>query len=172
MLSTMNPIDWLCKNAHGFSNLSEEERAAIMHFALLWSLFEAEALDTNASASNILALVNKWADQDLLNIAAFTQSLAYFKDRYFKNGLLTDDFSGLDLRKNDKPTLVSAVLKGENTNPTDCVAVLFIIVFRLRNNLFHGKKWAYEIRGQLDNFAHANDALMAALELNRKYTGF
>jgi hypothetical protein len=59
---------------------------------------------------------------------------------------------------------VRAVLKGENTNPADCVAVLLIVAFRLRNNLFHGVKWAYGIRGQLGNFTNANEALMAALE--------
>jgi hypothetical protein len=57
----MNPIDWLCAKAPGFKELSDEERTAIMHFALLWSFFEGEALHTNASASRILALVHEWA---------------------------------------------------------------------------------------------------------------
>jgi hypothetical protein len=33
----------------------------------------------------------------------------------------------------------------------------------LRNNLFHGVKWAYGIRDQRSNFEHANQALMAAI---------
>jgi hypothetical protein len=160
----MNPIDWLCAKAPGFSDLSENERAAIMHFSLLWSFFEAEALHTNASAKSILALVHEWASNDRLNIAPFATSLAYFRDRYFNQGTFTEHFRGLNLRRNDSPDLVCAVLKGENTNDADSVSVLLIIVFRLRNNLFHGVKWAYGIRGQLDNFTNANAALMAALE--------
>ncbi len=160
----MNTIDWLCTKALGFNELSDEERTAIMHFSLLWSFFEAEALNTNASANSILALVHKWASKGRLNITPFAPSLAYFRDRYFNYGTATEHFSGLNLRRNDSPELVCSVLKGENTNPTECVAALLIIIYRLRNNLFHGVKWAYGIRGQLGNFTYANETLMAALE--------
>ncbi len=160
----MNPIDWLRAKAPGFKDLSDDERAAIMHFSLLWSFFEAEALHTNASANNILELVHKWVSDGRLNITSFVPSLTYFRDRYFNHGTATEHFFGLNLRQNDSPELVGTVLKGENTNPADCVAVLLIVVFRLRNNLFHGVKWAYGIRGQLGNFTNANAALMAAMD--------
>jgi len=162
----MKPIDWLCAKAPGFSDLTDEERTAIMHFSLLWSFFEAETLQTNACANDIVALVHKWEADGRLNTTHFSPSLAYFRDRYFQNGTLTSNFDGLHLRKNDFPGLVIEVLKGDNTNPAKSVAALLIVVFRLRNNLFHGVKWAYGIRGQLDNFTNANSALMAALDTN------
>jgi hypothetical protein len=165
MVHAMNPVDWLCENAPGFNGLSEEERVAIMHFSLLWSFFEAKALNTNASTNSILTLVHKWADEGRLNIVPFAQSLAYFRNRYFIHGAPTEHFLGLNLRRNDIPDLVSAVLRGENNDPAECVAVLLIVVFRLRNNLFHGVKWAYGIRGQLSNFTNANAVLMAALDI-------
>lgn len=160
----MNPISWLCEKAPGFDDLSHEEREAVMHFSLLWSFFEAEALHTNASANSILALAHKWASTARLNIEPFKPSLAYFQDRYFKDGQETVNYGGLNWRRNDSQALVSAVLKGENTNPVDMVAAVLIVVLRFRNNLFHGVKWAYGIRGQLDNFTNANAVLMAALE--------
>ena len=43
----MSAIDWLQENAPGFRDLTGEERNAIMHFSLLWSLFEAKALNTD-----------------------------------------------------------------------------------------------------------------------------
>ena len=162
----MNPIKWLCEKDPGFNALSKEEREAIMHFSLLWSFFEAKALNTKASANSILALVHKWARAGRLSIESFTQNLAYFRNRYFNNGTTTHHFVGLNLRRNDNQELVLAVLKGDNINPADCVAVLLIIVYRLRNNLFHGVKWAYDICEQLDNFTNANEALIAALETN------
>lgn len=61
----------------------------------------------------------------------------------------TEYFAGLHLRRNDNFALVSEVLKGANRNHADGVAALLIVVLRLRNNLFHGVKWAYGIRGQL-----------------------
>jgi hypothetical protein len=162
----MKPIEWLCTKAPGFSNLTDEERTAIMNFSLLWSFFEAETLHTNACANNIVALVHKWESDGRLNITPFSSSLTYFRNRYFKNGTFTSNFEGLHLRRNDCPGLVNEVLKGDNTNPVNSVAALLIIVFRLRNNLFHGTKWAYGIGGQLDNFTNANIALMAALDTN------
>ena len=41
---------------------------------------------------------------------------------------------------------------------------LLMIVWRLRNNLFHGAKWAYGLRDQRENFTHANSVLMRLLE--------
>lgn len=159
-----NAIEWLSERVLGFRELSQQERDAIMHFALLWSLFEAKALNANASASTILSLVQKWQEQGRLNVAAFVPSLVYFRDRYYTNGIATANFNGLNLRKNDNPALVEAVLSGANADPADSVLSLLIVVYRLRNNLFHGLKWAYELRDQLGNFTHANMALMRALE--------
>ena len=83
----MNPIKWLCEKAPGFNALSKEEREAIMHFSLLWSFFEAKALNTNATANRILALVHKWASDGCLDITLFNSSLAYFRNRYFNQGV-------------------------------------------------------------------------------------
>jgi len=135
-----------------------------MHFSFLWSLFEKEALNADATIGGIRELVCGWAAKNQLNAEKFSTSLAYFKNRYFNEGEPKPLFQGLKLRKSDSPDLVKAVLSGENKNDAHCVAVLLIVVYRLRNNLFHGEKWHYGIRDQLDNFKHANDAIMAALE--------
>lgn len=161
----MNPIEWLEQNAPGFDTLSEPEREAIAHFALLWSFFEARALATRGSSHAILALTHEWSAQGRLVTAPFADSLRYFQQRYFSQGVATPHLASLNLRSNDCRDLVHAVLKSENTNPADCVAALLIVVYRLRNNLFHGAKWAYGIQGQLDNFTHANATLMSALSI-------
>lgn len=161
----MKPIEWLEQNAPGFSALSEPEREAISNFALLWSFFEARALATNGSSQTILALAHKWSSQGFLDAQLFSASLQYFQQRYYSNSAATLHLASLNLRANDCPELVNAVLISENTNPADCVAALLIIVYRLRNNLFHGAKWAYGIQGQLDNFNNANAVLMSALSI-------
>ncbi len=161
----MNPIQWLEQNAPGFDKLSEQERAAITHFALLWSFFEARALSTHGSSHAILALTHGWLAQGRLAIEPFSESLLYFQQRYYSNGVETSYLAGLNLRPNDCRDLVHAVLEGKNSNPADCVAALLIVVYRLRNNLLHGAKWAYGIQGQLSNFTHANTTLMNALSI-------
>ena len=165
----MNTIDWLCKNAAGFTELPDPDRQAIMEFSLIWSFFEAKALNTRASAAAIQALVQKWVTSGRLTIEPFSPSLAYFRDRYFQNAKLTEHFEGLALRDNDKAPLVTAVLSGENNDPASCVTALLIVVYRLRNNLFHGAKWAYGIKGQLNNFSNASLALIAALEVGGEF---
>ncbi len=62
--------------------------------------------------------------------------------------------------------MVEAVLSGVDEDATSQVAALLIIVYRLRNNLFHGQKWTYKLAGQLQNFTHANAVLIKALEVN------
>ena len=136
-----------------------------MHFSLLWSYFEARVLDNCASAKRVADLARYWEGRDQLNNAAFDHHLSYFRERYFRNGTATSHFYDLRFRQNDRLDLVEAVLKGENTNRSDCIAALLIIVFRLRNNLFHGNKWDYGLQGQLNNFTHANEILMRALDL-------
>lgn len=159
----MNVVDWLKTNAPGFRELPRKDRDAIMHFSFLWSFFESKVLNRNASANAICAFTAQWASCGGLDVTPFESSLTYFRHRYFDNGEVTENFQGLRLRANDKPELVKAVLKGENTDPKDAVSAMLIIVYRFRNNLFHGEKWAYGIRGQFDNFTHANTVLMAAL---------
>jgi hypothetical protein len=48
------------------------------------------------------------------------------------------------------------------------MTAILIIVFRYRNNLFHGVKWHYRRHGQLANFIVANEILMKVLERHGK----
>ena len=108
----MNILEWLGTKAPGFNDLSNEERDAIMHFALLWSFFEAMALDNAASVRAITRLVQSWERNGQLDVDIFAESLAYFKERYFNNGTATEKFQGLRFRPHDKRALVEAVRIG------------------------------------------------------------
>ena len=161
----MHPIQWLEQHVLGFKELANVDRQAIFHFTLLWSLYESKAHRTRASARFILSQVHEWDAQGKLVVQNFAVDLLYFRTRYFQGDEPTQYFSGLNLRNNDNPEMVRAVLSGVNNDPADSVAVLLIIVYRLRCNLFHGAKWSYNIQGQLDNFTHANAVLMSALDI-------
>jgi len=158
---------WLGQYVSGYDALSHEEKDAIMHFSLLWSLFEAKALGNRASAKSIQDRVVQWSDSGCLINDDFEVYKKYFTNRYVSNGITNSKFGMLHLRQNDKPDLVEAVLKGERNNLQDIVTALLIIVFRYRNNFFHGMKWAYDFRGQLNNFTMANELLMKVMEVNR-----
>lgn len=164
----MSPIDWLEKNASGFSNLSTIEINAIMHFSLLWGLFEGKILSANANANSILSMVHDWHAKNYLDASKFSESLDHFKCRYFSQGQFNSHFRKLNFRKNDNGALVESVLCGNNYDLADSISSIFIIIYRLRNNLFHGIKWEDELKGQMKNFEYANIALMHALDVYYK----
>jgi hypothetical protein len=164
-LWSANMIDsWLEAHAPGYSELSEEERTAIKEFALVWSLFEAFALDDKGSANTISTKVKGLAARGILETTAFTPQMAYFFGRYFDGTSFTHHFSHLNLRANDKPKLVENVVSGAAADDESKMIALLIIIYRLRNNLLHGPKWSYGIKGQLGNFQNATAALMTYLE--------
>jgi len=158
--------DWFNMNAPGYQDLTRQERDALTYFTLLWSLFEAQVLSTTASANSIESKINSWHESGLLISEEFEQFKNYFVQRYIDNGEPNDRFEHLHLRGGDKPGLVLAVLKGEETSLASVVTALLIVVLRFRNNYFHGIKWAYKFKDQLDNFTTANNLLIKVIEIN------
>lgn len=162
----MDTIDWLRKYAPGFQVLSEAERDAYAEFLFLWSLFEAKALNEHGSARAIVASSARWARNGQLTTETFGHELAYFRNRYVEGGQFNHHFDHLHLRDNDAALLVQRVLLGEDGAPENIAAAVLIIVYRFRNNLFHGLKWSYELQGQFENFMHSNKVLRRAIELH------
>jgi len=157
--------DWLERTQPGYQELSNGERSAVAGFSIVWSVFEARALSTNANATAIVRFVDG-------NVASFGSAepfgdaLAYFRQRYVSDGQTNHKFESLHFRRNDRRELVEAVLLGHESTATEIVTALLIIVFRLRNNLFHGIKWAYEMRDQQRNFENAIAVLTRVLDSN------
>jgi hypothetical protein len=140
-----------------------ESKNAIMYFALLWSLFESKFCNERASAE---AICNKCqAIEESLNNNIFNVFLDYFKNRYVTEEGFNEKFDALNFRRHDKKALVERVLKSETNNTIDIASALLIIVYRLRNNLFHGLKWQYNIQGQYSNFDISNQLLIKMISI-------
>jgi len=157
-------MKWLQAKAPGFNHLAKDEQAAITDFALLWSLFESRVLDTEGNVKAICGAVEAWQETGRLDADAFNAELGYFRRRYYADGAFTHHFDHLHLRNPDREALVRGVIDGSDNDPCSRMAAVLIIVFRYRNNLFHGVKWEYKLQGQLGNFTTANDVLMKVLE--------
>lgn len=164
----MSAIPWLEQHAPGFSGLSAAERDLLMDFALLWSLFEGEVLNSAASVNTIEQAVQRWNQAGFLLPQTFAAAAGYFRERYYADGAFTYRFDHLHLDRSRNPQVVRDVLSGQDNAPTAIALAVLIIVFRYRNNLFHGEKWAYQLQEQEQNFSHANEVLMRAVELNRQ----
>ncbi len=164
----MSAIPWLEQHAPGFSGLSATARGLLTDFALLWSLFESEVLNSAASVNIIEQAVHRWNHAGILSPQIFSAAAGYFKGRYYAGGAFTYRFDHLHLDRSGNPQVVRDVLSGQDSAPASIASAVLIIVFRYRNNLFHGEKWVYQLQEQEQNFSHANQALMNAIELNRQ----
>jgi len=160
----MDPTNFLMQYVPGYADLGQQERDAISHFTLLWSAMEGRVLQANANPTSLVGAVKVMAENGLLDIDAYQGSLAYFRDRYFRDGGFTYHLDQLLFRSRDRRPLVEAVLCGKENDPISVVSALLLVVYRLRNNLFHGAKWAYGIKGQQANFTHGAEVLMRVLE--------
>ena len=162
----MDPTIWLRNAVAGFASLTPAERRAIRDFTLLWSLFEARLTNTSASIPTITAAMERLEAADLLDLAALARPLAYFRDRYAPKGGILPRFEALRLNGQGRP-VVERVLCDEPAEPAEIATGLMIIVYRLRNNLFHGNKWNDGIYDQRENFRSANQILMALMDMHR-----
>ena len=95
--------------APGVANLLPEEHEALLLFTLLWTLFEAQMLGSNASVRKISEKVVNVAPE-IIRGGWFSEHLEYFSNRYVDGVNTNERFENLHLRDNDNPDLVRAVL--------------------------------------------------------------
>jgi len=165
----MSIVDFLRKRFAytGFDALSHEEVEGVRDFMLLWSSFEAEMLHSNAGAKVIADLAKDLEACGKLNSEPFAAAEDYFRNRYWQAGKLSAYAYDLRLDRYQPKwrSLAEEFISGVGRSAGDRTAGLLLVIYRLRNNMFHGPKWAYGIQGQLDNFRAANSVLMTVLEL-------
>lgn len=163
----LDPTNWLARRVPRFHSLTDTAKQSISHFCLLWGLFEGRCLHENGSVQEIKQFVVRISDklEGLDQLLNTTQK--YFCNRYVNaDGHFTDRFEKLCFRGNDRREDVEAVLLGSQKDKLHVMAAVLIIIYRLRNNLFHGPKWQYEITEQEENFLIANMVLMTVMDVS------
>lgn len=137
------------------TNFTDDDLSSIKDFSLIWNVFENVVCQNRFNLQSIEnGIINHQMNAD-----NFNAHLQYFKQRYVTNGILNPRFPYLNFRQNDRRPLIEDVLLGVNTNNNDIILALIIIVYRYRNNLFHGLKNMQKIDQQKDNFDNANNVL-------------
>lgn len=165
----MGALEWLAQRDDGLGHVPAEDQQEMMDFMMLWSYFEARFLDTKANPETIQNFADHLEQADLIQIDQLGESLDYLRNRYVEAGELSGRFEGLHLRKYDNVDTVKTVLLGIEHSPKAVLVCCLTIVFRYRNNLFHGLKWAYGLRDQRENFKVANRILINTAEMTGRY---
>jgi hypothetical protein len=150
-------LNWLSEKAPAFGYLSEREKMAILDFALLWSFFESRCLDNNANMGQIRNFIEQ-LPEELLAAHEVEVIAAYFRARYIENGEFTHRYYHLHLERSGSPQEVTNMMNGI-ANSREVLIGCLGILFRYRNNLFHGEKWEYELQDQQENFERSTELL-------------
>ncbi|MDM1537490.1 hypothetical protein [Myroides odoratimimus] len=161
-------INWL--NHRYGTSFTENNIQSIKDFSLIWNLFEGKFFETSFSIDKLEKIL---IDTDI-DIYCFLPYLEYFKNRYVnqEDNTINERFSFLHFRKKDREDFVTEVLLNnenilnyiETNTQYKVVLAISIIVYRFRNNLFHGVKNIQHIDQQEENFVTANDFLRTIIE--------
>lgn len=138
-------IDWL-KSYFDKPLLDEKTLKPVLHFSLLWNLFEHTYFtdDSHLTPRRLLDIsevsYNKLSEEEVNSIYNF------FKARYFSGNHLDTRFNHLVLDRiirNGQPSnydFCQSILTTDNPTNSDKTKAIFLIIHRFRNNLFHGRK--------------------------------
>jgi len=159
---------WLQHFSREYRALRDEERTAIRDFAVLWSFLESRAFGNYGNQPSIERAVKYWFDRRSVDGTTFRDEIAWFRSRYYLNGQETEHLRTLYLERNEFEQFVKATLKNDAAPAYDAVLAAFFVVYRYRNNLFHGEKEHDGFEDQFENFTHANALMMKALEINER----
>ena len=157
-----NASRWIAQYEYG-TPLEPETSATVASFTTMWNVFEGMVCNHRASIAEFTrhaATIDKLeiSDQDLQTLE---DCLAFWTFRYRTPDGFSDRFLHLHFRSNDRKELVEEVLQGTKTELTEKVLALMIIVYRLRNNLFHGMKAFHGLDRQVPNLNVASQCLAA-----------
>ncbi len=136
--------------------LTNEVIEQISNFNWLWPCFESTQCGGSANGSMLDAFSIKREALNLLNNSEYRCSIDYFRDRYRDNDRL-DHLAPIKYARNDRPVMEIGLSNG--AEKTELSKALCRIVYRLRNNLFHGTKGSNGLANQHKNSIHANTLL-------------
>ncbi len=141
----------------------KRKRSFIFNFAMIWNLFEDRCMDNFAQISTVDDFVNTLPSNLNLDVNIIFD---YFKDRY----KVVDNIYNIESllwRRNENTYRNFVIEKFRDTQCShqDKIKAVLYIIFRLRNNLFHGEKDIAIINEQKQTFVLVNKFLMDLITL-------
>lgn len=139
----------------------------VLRFSLMWNLFESEICNMLFQDCKIKDIINALITKDILNLKEFEDCIEYFRARYKDENKLQALAFRPDKKAQEMKSVVEQFITNTEKKASDIEAIIYII-YRLRNNMFHGLKPLPELKYQEGNFASANKFLAQFLDLHKK----
>jgi hypothetical protein len=159
-------VNWI-KGQPFFDQLSIAEQQEAGSFSFIWGIYELrvmKVLDKRKTESLSKGSCREYARSEHIPKVDLSAEKSYFRHRFFElDGNSKETWDNAEFRDNDRSEEIREVLLSNDASFEDDAEALLRVVTRLRNNYFHGIKWAYNLKGQLDNFTHANSVLIKTM---------
>jgi hypothetical protein len=165
-MTTFSVKHWINTNCFGGDTLRSETIEVISSFTLMWNFFEGVVCNNNANIRVFESLSEKISQHVSLS-AEIEDAVRFWAARYVSGAKLNHLFQGLHFRPKDCREHVEAVLRSEKTDPRSQLLAVMIIIYRLRNNLFHGLKTIETLNEQVPNLTIACHALAEIVQRSR-----
>lgn len=145
------------------SNNFLQSRRFLFEFAVIWNIFEKKKMRNHASIFDVSDFVERLPSIDNINI---NEIFEYFKNHYTNNPNYANLFEALRWRdkEKDKKDETHRILLDKDSIDKDKIKAVLYIIFRLRNNLFHGEKSILTIDQQRETFNLVNSFLLDVIE--------
>lgn len=150
-------LEWI--NSKFGTNITETTLIEIKDFTLLWNIFDNTLFMSEFSIDQLESTIQNRN----FDFGQFRDIFLYFQNRYIEHNLINERFGNLNFRINDREQFVRIALLDNNISDNDKILAIGIIVYRFRNNLFHGVKDFRFLNNQRENFSHANRYLRILL---------
>ena len=153
-------IDWINRKIinEGYK-INAEDVEEIRDFTLLWNLLENICFKNYVKIDKINDLIDSKIDKFNENNETFRETFKYFYTRYQNENKLR----ALNLNRPMKELAIK-ILNNTYTDKNNKLKFIMAVIYRYRNNLFHGEKQMRYIRLQKENFKIANKFLMYFIE--------
>lgn len=156
-------IDWISIQKPEFGKLSDREKCSVVDFALIWSFYEAHYLNNRANMESIGLYVESLS-QEVINSSQIQELVEYFRSRYTQDDQFSHRHNHLHMDRSGNPEEVTRMLFSQSESPHEELVGCLGIIFRYRNNLFHGNKWEYGLQEQQENFERSTSLLRWLME--------
>jgi len=164
----MQAAEWIRNNLKASVNLSDDLAAAVSDFALTWAIFEAsEGERTNCIPEKLFPLAEKLSHK--VSETFVDDLLAYWSIRYVTSASINWRFEHIGFTDVRHSELVKSVLLGIDSFLVNKLTALLLIVYRYRNNLFHGNKDITLLENQTDNLNHSVELLQRVMLESGKF---
>ena len=151
---------WLNQKFH--AQLNDDIVGELANFLLFWSLFEKRFCKQKTVRISFLQFSE--TNYKTFSIDEINTAYLFFKERYVLNPNFQNRFDGLKITSEELRNFLIESFADENATKLVKVNVCLNIIYRYRNNLFHGSKEISFIHEQADIFRTSNRLLKYILD--------